>query len=92
MLNSLYLKRNRLTGTLPKEYFSVPNVFVGGNLLTGTIPTEIGLFEHSRLFLGQNFLTGSIPDEVYSLSSLTKLEIGQNLVSFCPLKCMFRNE
>jgi len=52
------------------------------NLLSGTLPVELGdLTNLILLYLHQNLLTGSIPVELGSLNSLTQLNLSDNQLS-----------
>ena len=81
MLSHINLVGNQLTGTIPPKYFSKVQPLLGGNLLTGVIPTEVGKFEGTGLFLDYNLLTGSIPKQIYSASNLEALALCGNEVS-----------
>ena len=72
---------NRLTGDIPREFGrpTLGSLSLGGNLLTGEIPVELGLAVHLRgLRLGGNLLTGGIPPELGSLSKLYSLSLAHN--------------
>ena len=57
----------------------VTSVSLGGNELTGTIPTEIGqLTNLTHLYLDNNQLTGPIPTEIGQLTNLTHLYLDGN--------------
>ena len=57
----------------------VTGLSLGGNQLTGTIPTELGSLSNLRwLSLWGNQLTGTIPTELGSLSNLERLYLGGN--------------
>jgi hypothetical protein len=44
---------------------------VGGNMLTGTVSTQIGKLEKLEILsIGDNMMTGTIPTEIGSLSNL----------------------
>ena len=52
---------------------------IGDNELSGTIPTEVGLFTSmwfGELELGRNKFEGSIPSELGLLASLWTLDLG----------------
>lgn len=51
------------------------------NLLKGSIPTEIALFDLRTLGLGSNALSGTIPSEMGTMTSLEKLRLGGNDLS-----------
>lgn len=57
----------------------LPALSLGGNRLTGTIPTQLGnLGKLYRLHLAGNQLTGSIPTQLGSLTALTRLALHTN--------------
>ena len=57
----------------------VTNLDLNDNLLTGTIPAQVGnLSKLQRLNLTRNQLTGAIPSELRNLSSLEILALGGN--------------
>ena len=62
--------------------YSIENTTVlnlGGNELTGSIPSEIGnLTNLTYLNLTTNQLTGSIPSEIGNLTNLTSLNLSNN--------------
>ena len=52
---------------------SLESLWLHGNMLTGSIPAELGdLEELERLWLSENELSGSIPQELGELSSLVQ--------------------
>ena len=52
---------------------------VGGNVLTGTIPTEFGLLTALEdIGLGDNKITGRIPTELGSISGLNQITLYNN--------------
>jgi hypothetical protein len=54
-----------------EEYFNI-----AGNLVKGTIPTEIGMCSNlEELLLGPSSLTGVLPTEVESLTSLIMFDV-----------------
>ena len=80
---------NWLTGEDPCAWFGiscvagspgyVDKIELGVNALSGTIPTEIGVFSNlTELWLHYNSLTGSIPAELGDLSNLVKLSLINN--------------
>ena len=57
----------------------VTGLDLGGNQLTGTIPTQLGSLSNlTGLHLWGNQLTGTIPTELGNLDSLTGLDLGGN--------------
>ena len=74
--------RNQLTGALPPELASLPDLRVldlSYNQLTGPIPPELGqLSQLESLILSENQLTGPIPPELGQISQLEELRLGWN--------------
>ncbi|CAB9504698.1 Leucine Rich Repeat [Seminavis robusta] len=72
----LSLHRNKLTGTLPSKgllasHEAMVYMYLAGNQLIGTIPTEIGLFQNLTLLgLGDNQFTGTLPSAMESMARL----------------------
>lgn len=64
------------------EFTPVLEIRLDRNHLGGTIPPEIGLFEHiESLHLWQNGISGNIPESIGNLASLRNLEIYNNLIT-----------
>lgn len=91
-VESLYLPKNRLVGTIPPEIGYLGNLriitFDGPRStdpprgLQGPIPSEIGNLTHlSHLSISFNQLSGSIPPELGNLKSLRYLELCSNRLS-----------
>lgn len=57
---------------------AITEIQVGGNLLTGPIPAELGNLALEELGLGSNMFTGEIPAELGNLT-LEELDLGFNL-------------
>jgi Leucine-rich repeat (LRR) protein len=67
-------RTNKLSLTLLSSTFDV-----GGNEISGSLPTEIGLlYNLFDLVLADNQLTGSVPSQLGTLSSLILLDLGYN--------------
>ncbi|CAB9500803.1 leucine Rich Repeat [Seminavis robusta] len=85
-LENLHLEGNRLTGTIPGEWFvnlqegngKLSNLRISSNRLTGKIPSEVGLFPLKRLSLSRNALIGSLPTGLFDQTSLEWLFLGEN--------------
>ena len=73
---------NQLTGALPPELASLPDLRVldlSNNQLTGPIPPELGqISQLQELYLWGNQLTGPIPPELGQLSRLQRLHLWGN--------------
>ena len=79
------LEKNNLQGSLPVEIFqslSMPRggLLLGGNSISGPIPTEIGEFKVRFLLLENNRLT-SMPTELGMMQRLQYLDLHDNLIS-----------
>jgi Leucine-rich repeat (LRR) protein len=83
-LKYVYLGTNQISGTIP-SYTGLPllqHFLVNNNLLTGSIPAELGnLTGLTILKLDNNSLTGSIPTTLGSLPLLTDLFLNNNQLS-----------
>ena len=84
-LEFLALSRNRLTGPVPGKLAGLGSnsvlkeLHLGGNQLTGEIPTELGsLAMLEQLDLSENELSGEIPPELGSLTALMMLRLNDN--------------
>ncbi|KAL5775180.1 hypothetical protein ACOSP7_012737 [Xanthoceras sorbifolium] len=92
------LVKNNISGTLPMDIchywphiqslnlsfnkFKLVDLYLGYNMLDGSIPTEIGsLHKLELLDLGGNNLIGHIPMSIGSLKSLTYIELSSNNLS-----------
>ncbi|MDQ0360312.1 leucine-rich repeat domain-containing protein [Breznakia pachnodae] len=77
----LDLQSKGITGTLDGiQYLTgINQLYLNGNALTGSIPSDVGnLTSLTRLWLQNNQLTGSIPNEVENLISLQYLYLNNN--------------
>nr|TKS10904.1 hypothetical protein D5086_0000079690 [Populus alba] len=85
-LVSMDLSSNRLSGSIPKEIFSLSSLSatlnLSSNQLTGSLPQEIkGLENVAAVDFSHNHLSGSIPDTIGSWKSLEKLFMENNMFS-----------
>lgn len=75
-IDVLSLASNKLEGTIPSELFESNRtqymqwIILGQNLLTGTIPTALGMSKWAQLSFTHNLLSGSLPTELLNLSSM----------------------
>jgi hypothetical protein len=83
-LHTIILEGNYLAGSIPSwfgDFSSLGILRLSVNLLTGTIPTELGLMNSSHiynLFLSSNLFTGVIPSELAKLTNLINLRLRNN--------------
>ncbi|KAF5179334.1 Mdis1-interacting receptor like kinase, partial [Thalictrum thalictroides] len=80
-LSTLNLNRNYLNGTIPRAWASLPlvNLSLLGNLVTGTIPKEIGNIRTLEfLNLQDNKMEGPIPEDLGNLVNLRRALLGGN--------------
>lgn len=78
------LPRNNISGTLSSEIglLKLTRLSVFQNMLTGSIPSEIGLSSKlTYLYLDYNLFQGKIPSELGLLSSLTSLHLYDNYLT-----------
>ena len=77
---------NWLENNQPSTWFgitvdagNVTEIWLGGNQLMGTIPTEIGNLTYLQaMYLYMNQLTGNLPPELANLNNLQYLQMGGN--------------
>ncbi|XP_026384139.1 receptor kinase-like protein Xa21 [Papaver somniferum] len=77
------LDSNRLSGSIPKQIFTLPSLSIvlnlNNNSFTGALPTEIGQLKNlGELDLSFNKLAGEIPNTIGECSSLTNLKLQNN--------------
>ncbi|CAB9496635.1 leucine Rich Repeat [Seminavis robusta] len=88
-LELLSLTGNRLSGTIPGEWFvnlhkgsgKLEQLRISRNRLTGTIPSEVGLLSLKWLQLGGNALTGSLPMDLFYQKSFELLYFEDNQIT-----------
>ncbi|CAB9512107.1 leucine Rich Repeat [Seminavis robusta] len=83
-LESMHLKGNQLTGSIPLELFGtkLSSLSLANNSLTGTVPTEVGLFDGTVLQFGSNSLSGSIPTELFQTGKrITTFRFNDNMLT-----------
>lgn len=83
ILKVLSLSLNQLQGVIPNSIAnlstSLTNLIMGGNYLSGTVPSSIGKFNKLiKLSLDGNNLTGTIDEWVRNLTSLQHLNLEVN--------------
>jgi hypothetical protein len=80
-LNTLSLRSNRFSGSLPSELglLHVEFLSLSGNAFSGNLPSELGTLTNVRdLYLHDNQFFGTIPSTLGLLSKLTRLELHNN--------------
>ena len=71
-------------GVSTHGYGRVGGLHLGGNQLSGEIPSELGnLANLIELGLSQNQLSGEIPRQLGNLANLGNLELHENQLSGC---------
>ncbi|RVW82590.1 Leucine-rich repeat receptor protein kinase MSP1 [Vitis vinifera] len=83
VVTELLLQGNKLTGLAVPKFFALRNLqglILSHNQLTGAIPVDLGLLmpNLAKLDLSNNWLTGSLPSSIFSMKSLTYLDISMN--------------
>lgn len=82
-IEQLWLTDNNLSGPLPSSLQDLSHLdllFLGNNLITGTIPPLAGMNELTDFGIGSNLVDGPIP-EIGSLSQLALFDVGNNNLS-----------
>jgi len=82
-LQYLYLDDNRFTGSLPSSWGSQLRVLdVGGNMLTGSLPSDQSAYPISlkSLSTDSNFLSGTVPSAVALSGNITYLGVSDTAV------------
>ncbi|CAB9502727.1 LRR receptor-like serine threonine-protein kinase [Seminavis robusta] len=78
-LKNVSLWDNAITGTVPKELIQWQGLFdVDVNLLTSTIPTELGLSDLTGFSVNNNEISGTIPSEMGLLTNSEHLGLSGN--------------
>ena len=84
LVDKLNITSQKLKGTISTEISKLERLEVfklGGNMITGSIPSELGTLNLTELFLNNNTLTGNIPSELFFMDSLKYLNLGNNDLS-----------
>jgi hypothetical protein len=88
---SVYLGRNKLSGTLPVNFFrgayfnTITDLKLDMNALTGTVPKEIGTFRKLRVLdLSYNQLSGTLPISLLRSDLQTVYVAGNDLDGTVP--------
>ncbi|XP_019152156.1 PREDICTED: probable LRR receptor-like serine/threonine-protein kinase At3g47570 [Ipomoea nil] len=83
-LHILYLGQNKIFGTIPgaiKNLVSLIGFDIGGSLVSGVIPSEIGeLHKLQFLDLNENQLSGKMPLTLFNLTSLASIGLAKNIL------------
>ncbi|CAN6558327.1 unnamed protein product [Malus baccata var. baccata] len=80
-LQDIDLTRNYLSGTIPREWSSLPLVTISllGNHLTGSIPKELGdITTLESLDISFNNLSGPLPKELGSWANIERMLLSSN--------------
>ncbi|KAM5586357.1 putative leucine-rich repeat receptor-like serine/threonine-protein kinase [Rosa sericea] len=80
-LQIIDLSRNYLSGTIPRNWSSLPlvNISLVGNRLTGSIPIEIGnISTLQSLDITSNNFSGVLPLELGNLTSIDRMLLSSN--------------
>ncbi|RXH84055.1 hypothetical protein DVH24_026954 [Malus domestica] len=87
-LQDIDLTRNYLSGTIPREWSSLPLVTISlvGNYLTGSIPKELGdITTLKSLDISFNNFSGPLPQELGSLANIERMILRNcNLIGKLP--------
>lgn len=81
VLHEVHLAKTGLEGTFPTELLqarTIRRLFMSGNRLTGTIPSDISQLALEQLHLDGNELTGAIPKEIGMLTNMEELYLQNN--------------
>ncbi|MBA0692472.1 hypothetical protein Goari_010030, partial [Gossypium aridum] len=85
-LNDLDIHHNRLGGVLPNSIANLSaqleHLFMGGNLISGSIPQGIGnLVKLKNLHIGENLFTGEVPTSIGKLRNIGRFDLSLNRLS-----------
>lgn len=82
-LIEMKLNENNLSGRIPASRSrGIEVLLMRSNMLTGNIPTKIGLLENLRIVsLNHNSLKGTIPTELALLNNIETLHLHQNMIT-----------
>ncbi|CAB9510187.1 leucine Rich Repeat [Seminavis robusta] len=84
-LERIYIDHNGLTGTIPGSLFhklqKLTQLRLRSNRLSGSLPTEVGMYPGTLLLLSYNQLHGTLPTELFDLGRLEALVLDHNKIS-----------
>jgi Leucine-rich repeat (LRR) protein len=96
ILDRLILSNNSFSGTIPINMTKLRarQLYLDGNKLNGSLPTEFGnLASLELLYLDDNLLNGTVPSELGNLNRIVELSLSNNKFSgtLCTDLGLFRN-
>ena len=91
-MDKLILEYNKLSGSIPSSLYTVQNVYLANNNISGEINIPFQVLQAEPIILTldvkNNDLRGSIPMELCALSSLTVLDVSGNNRLTCYASCL----
>ncbi|KAL1330226.1 hypothetical protein HN51_047376 [Arachis hypogaea] len=81
---SILLSGKNLTGNIPLDITKLTGlveIWLDGNMLTGTIPDFTGCMDLKIIHLENNHLTGQLPSSLVNLPNLRELYVQNNMLS-----------